>query len=83
MPIENFKNFKAPELKYLILVQLKLPVWWSEAYLLGNAFWVSFWLISVGWASCRLRNILLSGVEIFLMGECNGIATGRYINKQR
>ena len=53
MPIENFKNFKAPELKYLILVQLKLPVWWSEAYLLGNAFWVSFWLINVGWASCE------------------------------
>ena len=36
--LENFKNFKAPELNYVILVQLKLPVWWSEAYLLEMHF---------------------------------------------
>ena len=63
------KYFKAPELNYLILVTylcdgLKHACW-------CNAFWVSFWLIMVGWASCRVRKILLSGVEIFLMGIVN------------
>jgi len=53
MPIENFKNFEAPELKLLDTGSTKVTCMVVWSVLVGDAFWVSFWLINVGWASCE------------------------------
>ena len=79
MPIENFKNFEAPELKLLDTGSTKVTCMVVWSVLVGRCILGELLAYYGRLGQLQTQKILLSGIEIFLMGECNGIATGRYL----